>query len=245
MRTMNRARIVATQLRVGRGAIAGILFAAGLGSLVHCGTSGDGGITADSGGGLEGGSSSGSASSSGSGSTSGSGSSSGSGVDAGGDVDAAPDAPGSEAGCRSSNDCPPFAAGGCGTGAYCQGPEEGPCIGVALRIQSCSADIDCADAEAPGGFRPTVCRRSNDFPMDPKGCWPPCAADSYCPAEQQCEVDSGHCVARPCSACPAYFDCNGGTCSVRSCHADGDCAAGFCVNGTCQSRLGVCTPQCC
>ena len=218
---------------------------------VHCGTSRSVGIDMDSGASFDSGAPSGSSSGSGSGSTSGSGSgstsgsSSGSGTDAGVDADAALDGGGAEAGCRSSSDCPPYAQGGCGTGAYCQGPQEGPCIGVVLDVHRCSTDSDCADAAAPGGFRPTVCRESNVVPTEPKGCWAPCTSDGYCPAQDQCEIDSGHCTPRSCPACPPYFDCNGGTCSVRSCRTDGDCPQGDCVNGTCQSRLGVCTPDCC
>lgn len=166
-----------------------------------------------------------------------------------GAADSGSDAHGLGSPCRLASECAPNALG-CGLPgtAYCLGPQESPCTGVALQVLGCMTDSDCDGAAPPfGGGAPsvTVCRSSNLEPAQYNACWLPCASDESCPPQDQCDVDGGHCVSRPCSACPGYFDCSGGTCAPRSCQTDADCAQGYCVNLVCQSTLGQCTPTCC
>ncbi|MGH7438949.1 MAG: hypothetical protein ACRENE_24950, partial [Polyangiaceae bacterium] len=96
-----------------------------------------------------------------------------------------------------------------------------------------------------------VCRTAAQAPAcasgtGPSFCLPACAADDQCPPADQCTA--GHCVPRTCSTCPSYLNCVGGsasgTCQAKSCGSDADCPKGYCVKGSCEGSLGICTLGC-
>jgi hypothetical protein len=107
----------------------------------------------------------------------------------------------------------------------------------------------CADGfTCPAG---KVCSASATG-ADANGCAPQaCNAGYACATGFQCAAgsagtDAHGCTPLPCSqtGCPTNFACQttatSGGCSTKKCAIDGDCDCGFCVSGTCASRLSVC-----
>ncbi len=137
--------------------------------------------------------------------------------------------------CHSTSDC--------ASGSYCRGVLDGPCMGTCARAASCTTDAECEAG---------VCRQTSPKPACSTAggslfCSPPCRVDADCPPQDAC-TSNGHCAARPCSTCPPYLSCVGGSltglCAAKICQSDGDCTQGYCVQGSCQGSPGVCEAMC-
>ena len=88
-------------------------------------------------------------------------------------------------------------------------------------------------------------------------CLPVSCVDGYaCPATYRCKAgspraDEHGCELIPCddgwtcdvdTRCTAPTDAGSHGCTAQTCHADGDCDCGYCVNGACSTVLGFCSP---
>lgn len=113
----------------------------------------------------------------------------------------------------------------------CGGPEP---------VEHCKGDAECADAGSG-----LVCV---SLGCGATSCNPKCTSDGNCvtvPAGlKSCNVTSGHCEPKTCTAssCPVDFTCSGDPnagCVRKSCSNDGECS-GACVNGLCWSGPGKC-----
>lgn len=138
--------------------------------------------------------------------------------------------------CRMDSDC-------CGPGQGCIAPGEILCGGPACPPPTnecgpqnpCGVGQQCVNEDA-------CCTGANaSF-----HCVTACTAAS-CSAGEVCNADAG-CVPALCTEgfkCPADATCNPDAgdehgCVLTSCAGDPDCPGGFCVDGSCQSQLGVC-----
>jgi hypothetical protein len=107
----------------------------------------------------------------------------------------------------------------------------------------CQSDADCT--ALPLG----ICIfKASDCTCDSvKLCHDGCAGDGDCAEGEVCAKDH-HCTAKPCSKasdCPDLFACAtaSATCVRKNCDKSSDCgASGFCVNGTCHAKPGLCSP---
>ncbi len=135
--------------------------------------------------------------------------------------------------CHSNADCPMGAL-------FCIAPGASPGGGPCFMPTPCKVDGDCAQ-QGPTWICAIATSACGPAAM---GCVPGCSRDMDCPEGDVCRNDH-HCVARPCMSahdCPAEFACVGGGCARLACNSDGDCGAGYCVEGACYTSLGVCEP---
>jgi len=112
-------------------------------------------------------------------------------------------------------DCEDDAA--CGAGAWCRAGRPNCCGGV---------DTTCTPDCGPGG---TACEEGEicdgaSGRCERNGCL---ALDQACPENHECD--------------PARADADALGCARSACTTDSDCDCGFCVTGTCEAQLGVCS----
>lgn len=158
-----------------------------------------------------------------------------------GDADAA-DGDGAE--CRSNDECTDPAD-------ECIGPDAPDVCGVPP-VEECDSDMDCP--------MDTVCHALEDpCSLDGVGseCRAPCTSNQDCTADTECNMDDGTCDPIGCdngftcqeheicdvesidSEAPIHDQDHG--CEIVSCDSDMDCPMDqFCVNGYCQTAVGVC-----
>jgi hypothetical protein len=158
--------------------------------------------------------------------------------------------------CRSETDCPKnlpdchddYTTGGphlYGTGCTHDGRCPGGLICVladaGARFGTCEAVTCTDDSQCSSGL---VCGRDERLPDASPGdsgiCLPSCAGNPLCPATETCD-EGGHCRPRTCAECPSYFSCQNGTCKIPNCAKDQECPGGYCVNGQCGEKLGMCS----
>lgn len=128
-------------------------------------------------------------------------------------------------------------------GQLCVTPSDPPRCGICQNVRSqCATDLDCQAGTLGGGAVlvcdpvPCACSPANQ-------CVPGCSADVDCGDARTCDVPTGRCQPRACSAaapCPPDFDCTAGGCQRRTCSSDAVCD-GFCAEGLCRESLGTCS----
>lgn len=143
-------------------------------------------------------------------------------------VDMETDAP--DSACSSDADCEM-------PGESCVGPDD-PLCGICNNAQTCQNNNQCGNGEVCDDNRvDCLC-----VPTDTV-CVTACEADMDCPEGETCQQD-GTCEPTECQSlgeCPANFVCANNVCQRTSCLEDADCDD-FCVNGSCFSAPGYCSP---
>lgn len=138
----------------------------------------------------------------------------------------------------------------CASGLTCVGPDDGPACGIGPQ-QACANDQGCpsgehchaiADPCSQTGVGSTCGAACTATSCDPGfrcnatgACEPiPCDDGATCPSYQQCDP-----TAAQDTSGPVYMHTDG--CIDVSCSSNGGCSADeACVNGFCQTSIGVC-----
>ena len=141
--------------------------------------------------------------------------------------------------CRSRSDC---------TENFEDCLDEDSGCGICMRDQ-CLESSDCPTGLVCTPTREAcTCDGTGFF----KQCEPDCrTADGACRDGLECNASTGQCLEPRCTepgnTCPANKFCDpsitlGDGCKKTACQNDLECGCGFCVNGSCQSNLGSCSP---
>lgn len=141
--------------------------------------------------------------------------------------------------CRTSSDC--------SGGTQCFGASDGFCGICQQPMRECEDDGDCGAGSWCRAESPNCCGGVDTT------CVPDCGANgTACQDGEICDSATGRCERNGClsldMACPLNHDCDPTRadadalgCARRGCTTDMDCDCGFCVTGTCESQLGVCS----
>jgi hypothetical protein len=141
--------------------------------------------------------------------------------------------------CRTSSDCD--------GGAQCFGASDGFCGICQVPLRECEDDGDCGSSAWCRASQRSCCGGVDT------ACVPRCTpGDGACQEGEICDGATGRCERNGCLAldlaCQQNHDCDPTRpdadalgCARRACSADSECDCGFCVTGTCESQLGVCS----
>lgn len=158
---------------------------------------------------------------------------------AGGDVPGAPIIVPPQTECRSSAECL--------GGTQCFGASDPFCGVCPQPMRECEDDGDCGAGAWCRASQPNCCGGVDTT------CTPDCGANGVaCEGGEICDNATGRCERNGCLfldlACPENHDCDPERadadalgCARRACSADMDCDCGFCVTGTCEATLGICS----
>lgn len=154
-----------------------------------------------------------------------------------------------------------YSASDCGFTASCSGtpPNAGSCSEPCATNADCSPGYTCGGTPSAGQCSPIACNYSwwSGWTCSAGVCSNEkcqCNADWQCGSES-CALPAGTCDAVSCrddTGCGPTEYCAGaktGTCAMKACTRNGDCASGSCVNGVCacssntQCSSGVCSAQ--
>lgn len=127
-------------------------------------------------------------------------------------------------------------AGDCDVTRECFHPGQSPECGTQNTDPGdCTTDGECNQA---GGeiCEPIVCSA-----IGAMHCVMGCVTQADCPTGTECNPEH-RCTSQPCddtTPCPDDFHCDENFCARDTCDLDVDCV-GFCVDGLCYDRLGIC-----